>query len=317
MAVASAGRVGHEERVSVVEHLDELRSRLIVALAALAAAFGICMWQSHALLRLADRPLAEQTRSQARAGSGPLGAALTAAQGNRSVAEGLDRVVAALRGAGSGVSPQVRSELAGVQSLLGAQLRRPAASPEGERPVTLGVGEPFTTSVGVAFMFALVFALPVLLYELYAFAIPAFAPERRRNIRSLLLAVPVLFVVGVVFGYLVVLPGAIRFLQGFNSEQFDVLVQASQYYSFAATILAAMGLVFQVPVAMLAVTRAGIVTTEQLARNRRYAVLACAGVAALLPGDPVTMLLETVPLYLLFELSLLLARLWERRAPAV
>ncbi|MGH2832561.1 MAG: twin-arginine translocase subunit TatC, partial [Solirubrobacteraceae bacterium] len=102
--------------------------------------------------------------------------------------------------------------------------------------------------------------------------------------------------------------------QNFNSNEFNVLVQASQYYHFAAMILLAMGLVFQIPVAILAVTRAGIVTPTQLRRNRRYAILACAAVAALLPGDAITLLLETVPLYLLFEASLLLARIGEWQA---
>ena len=74
-----------------------------------------------------------------------------------------------------------------------------------------------------------------------------------------------------------------------------------------------MGLVFQIPVGILAVTRSGIVTPKQLRHNRRYAVLACGAVAAFLPGDAITLLLETVPLYLLFEISLLLAGIFERR----
>ncbi len=111
-------------------------------------------------------------------------------------------------------------------------------------------------------------------------------------------------------------PPRCSFFQNFNSGQFNVLVQASQYYKFAATTMLAMGLLFQVPVAILAVTRAGVITPRQLRRNRRYAVAACACVAALLPGDAITMLLETVPLYLLFEVSVLLAAIAERRAPA-
>ena len=106
-----------------------------------------------------------------------------------------------------------------------------------------------------------------------------------------------------------VLPAAVRFFQNFNSGQFNVLVQASQYYHFAAVTLLAMGLVFQVPVGVLAATRAGVVSTEQLRHNRRYAIAACGAVAALLPGDAVTLILETVPLYLLFELSILVARI--------
>jgi sec-independent protein translocase protein TatC len=105
----------------------------------------------------------------------------------------------------------------------------------------------------------------------------------------------------------------LHFFQNFNSSEFNVLVQASQYYKFAATTLLAMGLLFQIPVAILAVTRAGIVTPRQLRHHRRYAILACGLVAAVLPGDAVTMLLETAPLYLLFEASVLLASITERR----
>ena len=125
---------------------------------------------------------------------------------------------------------------------------------------------------------------------------------------------PGLFIAGVAFGYFVVLPAAVHFFQNFNSDQFNVLVQASQYYKFAATTMLAMGLLFQVPVAILAITRAGVITPRQLRRNRRYAIAACGLVAAVLPGDAITMLLETVPLYLLFEVSVLLASIVDRRA---
>jgi sec-independent protein translocase protein TatC len=123
-----------------------------------------------------------------------------------------------------------------------------------------------------------------------------------------------LFMAGVAFGYSVVLPAAVHFSQNFNSAQFNVLVQVSQYYKFAATTILAMGLLFQVPVGILAVTRAGMITPRQLRHNRRYAIGACALIAAVLPGDPIAMLLATVPLYLLFEISVLLATIAERRA---
>jgi sec-independent protein translocase protein TatC len=128
-----------------------------------------------------------------------------------------------------------------------------------------------------------------------------------------MLAIPLLFVSGVTFGYLVVLPAAVHFLQNFNSSEFNVLVQANQYYHFAAVMLLAMGLIFQVPVGILASTRAGIVTPAQLRSNRRYALLACCVIAAFLPGDLVTLVLETARLYLLFEMSLLLATIIHRR----
>ena len=181
--------------------------------------------------------------------------------------------------------------------------------PQGDNPVTLGVGEPFTTTITVTFYFALMIALPVILFELYGFVLPALTPRERRVALPLLTAVPFLFVAGVSFGYFVVLPAAVHFLLNFNSSEFNVLVQASQYYSFAATILLAMGLVFQVPVLILGATRLGIVTPRQLRKYRRYAVVACVAVAAFLPGDAITMILETVPLYLLYEASILVAAL--------
>ena len=317
MAVA-VGRLGHEERATVVDHLEELRGRLIISLATLAVAFGICMWQNHALLNLINKPLSHQTQKQVRAGNGPLGATYTVQQSTRSVAEQLQSVVGTLERPHSGASASTRAALTGVSPALGRAIKRLSVEPSGNKPVTLGIGEPFTTTLGIAFIFALIFSLPVLLFELYGFLLPAFSPEQQKVTKPLMLSIPFLFVAGVTFGYLVVLPAAIRFFQNFNSEQFNVLVQASQYYHFAAVTLLAMGLVFQIPVAILACTRTGIVTPAQLRHNRRYALLGCGAVAAFLPGDAVTLLLETVPLYLLFELSILLAGLlqWRERRHA-
>lgn len=315
MAVASA-RLRHDEHLPLVGHLDELRARLIISLAALALAFGVCMWQNSALLNLVNHPLSAQTQKQVKSGRGPLGATFTVQESSRSVAEQLRLVADALSRPGSGASPQARAALSGTLPVLGRDIRRLARSPEGDKPVTLGIGEPFTTTVTVALIFALILASPIILYQLYAFLLPAFSPEQRRVTKPLMLAIPFLFAVGVSFGYFIVLPAAVRFFQNFNSDQFNVLVQASQYYKFAAVTLLAMGLIFQIPVAVLAATTSRIVTPLQLRRNRRYAVLACGAVAALLPGDAVTMLLETVPLYLLFELSVLLATVVERRLPA-
>ena len=112
-------------------------------------------------------------------------------------------------------------------------------------------------------------ALPVILLQAYGFLMPAFGPEQRRRMRPVVLAIPGLFIAGVAFGYAIVLPAAVHFFQNFNAGQFNVLVQASQYYKFAATTLLAMGLLFQVPVLVLALTRSGVVTPGQLRRNRR------------------------------------------------
>ena len=279
----------------------------------IAVAFGFCFWQNHALLKIVNAPLAHQTQKQVKAGNGPLGSTYTVQQSARTVATQLQTVVRALERPGSGASAATKASLAHVAPQLDGAIKHLSAAPQGNKPVTLGIGEPFTTTLGIAFIFAMILSLPVLLYELYGFLLPAFSPEQRRVTTPLMLAIPFLFVAGVMFGYFVVLPAAVRFFQNFNSGQFNVLVQASQYYHFAAVVLLAMGLVFQVPVGVLAATRAGIVTTKQLRHNRRYAVLACGAVAAFLPGDAITLLLETVPLYLLFELSVLIARIIEHR----
>ena len=130
-----------------------------------------------------------------------------------------------------------------------------------------------------------------------------------------MLAVPFLFIGGVVFGYFTVVPRAIEFLQNFNTDSFDVLIQAQPYYKFVLMLLMAMGLLFQIPVGIIAVTRVGIVSTSQLAHNRRYAILVIAVLAMLLPGqDPITMAMMMAPMYVLFEASILFSWLLDRRA---
>ncbi len=313
---AALRSVRHDQQLSVVDHLDELRSRLLVSLAVVTVAFGFCFWQNHELLHLINSPLAHQTQEQVREGHGPLGATYLVQRHTRDVAVQLRSLVGILRSSSLKQDAPAQAVLTHVGSGLNRDIAALSAPPQGDRPVTLGIGEPFTTTVTVSLIFALIISLPLLLLQGYGFLMPVFAPHERRRMRPILLAIPGLFVTGVAFGYFVVLPAAVHFFQNFNSTQFNVLVQASQYYKFAATTILAMGLLFQVPVAILAVTRAGVITPRQLRRNRRYAIAACAAIAALLPGDAITMLLETVPLYLLFEVSVLLATVADRRAKA-
>jgi sec-independent protein translocase protein TatC len=180
-----------------------------------------------------------------------------------------------------------------------------------ERLITFGVTEPFTTTLTIATYGALILALPVVLFQAYAFILPAFSKGQQRTVLPLLLLIPVLFLAGVAFAYFVVLPAATSFLLNFNDTQFNIQVRAKEYYSFFANTLLACGVVFQVPVGILAVTRLGIVSVDQLKSNRLYAYLAGAVAAACLPGvDPVSMIIETVPLVLLYELSIVLARIF-------
>jgi sec-independent protein translocase protein TatC len=127
----------------------------------------------------------------------------------------------------------------------------------------------------------------------------------------LLLTVPFLFVAGAVFAYFMVIPAALDFLLAFNADEFQTEIRARDYYSFSLLTMIIMGILFQLPIGVLGLVRVGITTPEKLRKNRRYAILGCAIVAALLPGvDPVTMLIMMVPLVGLYELSILLARVF-------
>ena len=234
--------VDFEDRLTLVEHLDELRSRIIVSLVVFAVALALCFWQNHLLLDLANGPL-----------------------------------------------------------------------PGDRTPITFGVAEPFTTTLTISAYAAILLALPVILYEAYAFILPALSPRERKVIFPFLLLAPAQFVAGVVFAYFVVVPAATEFLLNFNESEFNIEIRARDYYSFFALAEISIGILFQIPIGILAVTRLGIITPQQIAANRRYAILVIAVLAMLLPGtDPITMLISMVPLILLFEGSLLLARLLGR-----
>jgi sec-independent protein translocase protein TatC len=184
-------------------------------------------------------------------------------------------------------------------------------------PITIGVGEPFTTTLTVSFYFGLLFALPVILYQAYAFVIPALNPRERRVAFPVMVSAPVLFLIGVAFAYLVVLPPAVRFLQGYNSGNFDILVQAKTYYSFEILTMLGIGLAFQLPIGLLALQHLGVINASTLTRNWRYATVIIAIIAATMPGaDPVTTGLETLPLVILFLLSIVLLKIADRRAAA-
>jgi sec-independent protein translocase protein TatC len=235
--------VSHEDRLTIVEHLDELRARLIVCLLVFGVALALCFWQNHLLLEIAAKPL-------------------------------------------------------------------PANH---ERLTTFGITEPFITTMTVAAYGAIVLSLPIVLWQLYAYVLPAFSAAEKRVVLPILLLFPVLFAAGIAFAYFAVMPAAVHFLLNFNDTQFHVQVRARDYYSFFSMTMIACGLIFQLPLAIIAVTRLGIVRVEQLSQNRRYAYLVISIVAAALPGvDPVSMLIEMVPLLVLYELSILLARAFGR-----
>jgi sec-independent protein translocase protein TatC len=307
--------IRHEDRLSLVDHLDELRKRLIACIVVFLIAFGVCLWQDNAILDIMNRPL-ENGASLLHKKTAPKNDPLertaryqaTVHRTALASAKAFDALAASADGAAARAS---YTELAAAQRAVAKSV-----PPETKRrPVTLGVGEPFTATIRIVAYAALLLSLPFLLFQAYAFVLPAFSSRERQVALPLMLMVPFLFIAGVVFAYYMVLPNAISFLQNFNADNYDILIQANQFYKFSVTVLIAMGIAFQVPVGILAITRVGIVTTAQLRHSRRYAFLVCAIAAMLLPGqDPVTMLSLLAPLYLLFEGSILLAAVLDRRA---
>jgi sec-independent protein translocase protein TatC len=303
--------IAHEDRLSLVEHLDELRTRIINCLIGFLIAFGFCFWQNDAILEILDRPL---EKSAFTAGSeDPLERAAAFQQAEKQLFLQWE-VLAREMSRSDELSPALKAQWAEMSELSRATAD---AAPEkgGRRPVTLGVGEPFTVTFRVVGYAALLLSLPLLLYQAYAFILPAFSPREREVAMPLMALVPFLFAGGVVFAYFFVLPNAINFLQNFNDDNYDILLQARDYYKFSIMVLMVMGVLFQVPIGILAVTRVGIVTPAQLRKHRRYAILVIAILAMLLPGqDPVTMLMMMAPLIVLFEGSILLAAGLDRRA---
>jgi len=236
-------RLDHGEEATLVEHLEELRSRLIIALLAIIPIFLVTFAFHERLMSWLTGPLADD-----------------------------------------------------------------------KKLVTLGVTEPFTTSVKVSLIAALAFALPVLLWQAWAFFAPAVQPHFERIVLVFVTLATALFICGVAFMYIVVLPRALDFLTSYDAELYDIQIRASYYYTFAAMTLLAGGLAFLMPIFILALVRLGVLTSDQLRRNRKIAFVCLLVFAILLPTvDPVSLAFEVVPLVLLFEMAIWISVFMERR----
>lgn len=236
-------RLSHGEEATLVEHLDELRSRLIICLLAIIPAFVLAFAFHEQIMEFLTGPL-----------------------------------------------------------------------PDDRRLVTLGVTEPFTTSVKVSMIAALALTLPVILWQVWAFLAPAVSPHFERIVLVFVILATGLFVVGVAFMYVVVLPRALEFLTSYDEEFYDIQIRASYYYTFAAMTLLAGGLAFLMPIFVLALVRLRVLTSDRLRANRRIGFVVLLVFAILLPTvDPVSLAFEVVPLILLYELSIWLSVFMERR----
>jgi sec-independent protein translocase protein TatC len=237
-------RLGHAEEATLVEHLDELRTRIIISLVALVATTTVTFVFHHHLIKWLERPL-----------------------------------------------PPDRRQL-----------------------ITFGVAEPFLTSFKISLMAGIALAFPVLLWQLWSFLAPAFEESSQRIVALFVAFASVLLACGVAFGYWLVLPQALHFLTHYDDQFYDIKIRARDYFSFAIAVLAAVGIVFELPIFVLGLVRIGILSTYTLRHNRRLGYFIVAVIAVLLPGvDPVTTTFEGIPLVILYEGSIWLAVLVERR----
>jgi sec-independent protein translocase protein TatC len=324
--------IGHEDKLTLVDHLTELRKRLLISAVTLVAAFSFCFWQNNAILDIVTKPVRDTQNLQnpSTSSKDPLEQAARyqkeEGQALRTLAPALTAVAKSLEalGGADNVSSAQRAVITRSTAQLATASRQVARAAEAiptntqRNLVTLGVTEPFTATITIAFYASLLLAMPMLLFQAYAFVLPAFSPGERKVALPLMLMVPALFVMGAAFGYFVVLERAVSFLQNFNDDSFDILLQAKDYFKLAVLLVAGVGVLFQIPVGVLAVTRLGIFTPKQLAKNRGYVILGIAVLAAVATPtpDPFTMSLAMAPLIVLFELSIVLARWINRIKPA-
>ena len=237
-------RLRHGEEATLVEHLGELRTRLIIALVALAAGFGIAYAFHGRILDWLNRPL----------------------------------------------------------------------PPNLDKPVTFSPIEPFATSIMVSLWAGLLLALPIVLWQLWAFLAPAFEERRQRSVLVPVAFATVLGVGGVLFGYFVILDPAIHFLTNYDSSHYNIQIRARDYYRFVSFVLLGVAVAFEVPVFVLALVRLRILSAAQLRHTWRLGVFVMTVVGVILPGvDPVSTLLSVIPLVLLYVLSIGLATFLEPR----
>ncbi len=193
------------------------------------------------------------------------------------------------------------------------------ALPAGHRKLTtFGVAEPFTTSLKLSIVVGLLFALPVVMWQMWAFVAPALDPKTERSIVGFVVFATALLLVGIGFGDRVALPAALRFLTNYDNSVYNVQIRAADYISFAVLVLMACGVVFELPIAVLGLVRVRALSSAKLRRNRRLGYLIVCAIGVALPGvDPVTTTIETIPLLVLFEASIWLAAAFEKRWFAV
>ncbi len=186
----------------------------------------------------------------------------------------------------------------------------PADLPE---PMVLNVAEPFMIALKVSVAGAVILTLPLLIYQIYAYVMPAFDPDHRRRTWPYLTGASLLFFVGLAFGYFLMLPAALSFLINYDADLYNRQIQAASYYTFVVWILLGSGIIFQLPSGTFLLSTVGLMKASWMRKNRRFAIFILAVISAALPGgDPVSMLMALAALLGLYEVSIYVALFVER-----
>jgi sec-independent protein translocase protein TatC len=247
--LARVRRLDHGEEATLVEHLTELRDRLIACFVLFAVVFLVAFWRYHDLFHILNAQLPHKLRQS--------------------------------------------------------------------KPITTEIGEAFTLTILISAYTAILVTFPFTLYQLYSYLIPAFSQTTAKRIKPMLLFIPLLFLAGAAFGYFVVVPSAVKFLYYWADTDVNPLPRARSIYPFEMTMMFVMGIIFEMPAAVWVLTRVHVLSARMMVKNRRIAIVILAIVAAALPGtDPVSMILELVPLLVLFEVSIWVAKGVERTRAA-
>jgi sec-independent protein translocase protein TatC len=190
-----------------------------------------------------------------------------------------------------------------------------AALPKGKEMLATGVASPFFIPVKVTMMCAFVVALPIILYQVWAFVAPGLYVHEKKLIAPLVVSSTALFLCGMAFAYFLVLPTVFRFLASFTPEGVSFAPDISQYLDFVLTLLIAFGLAFEVPVVVVVLVRMGVVSVAKLKEIRPYVIVGAFVIGAIFtPPDVISQLMLAIPMWLLYELGIIVAGMLGRRA---
>ena len=188
----------------------------------------------------------------------------------------------------------------------------------GDSLIFTGLPEAFFTYLKVAFLAALMLAAPIIIYQFWMFVAPGLYDREKRLMLPIVFLSSVFFIGGALFGYFIVFPWGFKFFLGFATETIRPMPSMKEYLGFSAKLLLAFGLVFELPLVLTFLARLGIVSVDFLKKNRKYALLLFFVSAAILtPPDVVTQIMMALPLMVLYEISILGARMFGKKKPAV